>query len=655
MNWLTPWTGAIAAAVALPLLVLLYFLKLRRHEAPVSSTLLWRRAVQDLQVNAPFQRLRRNLLLLLQLLALAAVLVAIGGPILAMRGGGGKRYVLLIDRSASMNAAEAGGTRLAEAKDKARQFIETLREAGAFSLTGQSDQAMVIAFSDRAKVLCNFTSDKRQLRSAVEAISPTDGASRLAEAVKVAQAFAQSPGEATNNRSATERARLVLFSDGGIADLDELAVAAGEVAFYRVGAASDNVGISTMQARRSFERPEEVNVFVTLVNWGPTEAACELQLAVDDNIRAVRPVRVPARVAAEKDSPARPGRVSVSFAMAHPGGGVVSVRKTSPDALACDDAAWTILDPPRRVRVLLVTAGNIALSKAFGACPLGRFDEVTGEEFQRMAPARFTGPDRYDLVVLDGIAPAKLPRGAYVAFGRPPAASGATGAEREDPQIIVDWLAKHPLLQHVNLDNLYATRSYKLSLPREARVLAEFADSPALVMVRKGGSVFLLVAMDVMETNWPFDAGFVMFCYNAANFLGREMDLWQQASLRVGEAVAVRAGGPGASGKVRGPGVAETDLRADASGVLRFAATDRAGVYVLTPAGRAPRAFAVNLSDPRESNIAPREQIVLAGRQVQGQTGAPGQSNRPVWPILAAAALALAMLEWIVYNSKVRL
>ena len=117
----------------------------------------------------------------------------------------------------------------------------------------------------------------------------------------------------------------------------------------------------------------------------------------------------------------------------------------------------------------------------------------------------------------------------------------------------------------------------------------------------------------------------------------------------------MRAGGPGASGRVRGPGVAETDLRADASGVLRFAATDRAGVYVLTPAGRAPRAFAVNLSDPRESNIAPREQIVLAGRQVQGQTGAPGQSNRPVWPILAAAALALAMLEWIVYNSKVRL
>ncbi|MCX5671027.1 MAG: BatA domain-containing protein, partial [Planctomycetota bacterium] len=77
MDWLSPMTGLVAAAVAVPALVLLYFLKLKRRDMPVSSTLLWKRAVQDLQVNAPFQRLRRNILLFLQLLALAAILVAL--------------------------------------------------------------------------------------------------------------------------------------------------------------------------------------------------------------------------------------------------------------------------------------------------------------------------------------------------------------------------------------------------------------------------------------------------------------------------------------------------------------------------------------------------------------------------------------------------
>jgi hypothetical protein len=50
MEWLTPMTALYAAAVSLPLLLLLYFLKLKRREQIVSSTLLWKRAVQDLQV-----------------------------------------------------------------------------------------------------------------------------------------------------------------------------------------------------------------------------------------------------------------------------------------------------------------------------------------------------------------------------------------------------------------------------------------------------------------------------------------------------------------------------------------------------------------------------------------------------------------------------
>ncbi len=84
MEWLTPLTALYAAAVSVPLLLLLYFLKLKRREQIVSSTLLWKRAVQDLQVNAPFQKLRRNILLLLQLLMLLAILLAIAGPILSL-------------------------------------------------------------------------------------------------------------------------------------------------------------------------------------------------------------------------------------------------------------------------------------------------------------------------------------------------------------------------------------------------------------------------------------------------------------------------------------------------------------------------------------------------------------------------------------------
>src|SRR5205823_4936852 len=102
-------------AIVIPSLLILYFLKLRRREMAVSSTLLWKKAVQDLQVNAPFQRLRRNLLLLLQLLILFFLLLALSRPVTHYTPGAGRVSVILIDRSASMGARDPdlkGKTRL---------------------------------------------------------------------------------------------------------------------------------------------------------------------------------------------------------------------------------------------------------------------------------------------------------------------------------------------------------------------------------------------------------------------------------------------------------------------------------------------------------------------------------------------------------------
>src|SRR4051812_19529924 len=129
MSWfphfLSPLAAAVTAAIAIPALLILYFLKLRRREVPVSSTFLWKKAVQDLQVNAPFQRLRRNLLLFLQLLMLLALLLALSRPVSNYTPGAGKLSVVLIDRSASMNAAdqEGGKTRLDEAKRRAKDLV----------------------------------------------------------------------------------------------------------------------------------------------------------------------------------------------------------------------------------------------------------------------------------------------------------------------------------------------------------------------------------------------------------------------------------------------------------------------------------------------------------------------------------------------------
>src|SRR5205085_3239760 len=103
-HFLNIWHAVLAAAIVVPSLLILYFLKLRRREMAVPSTLPWKKAIQDLQVNAPFQKLRRNLLLLLQMLLLLALLLAFSRPVTNYRPPPGQVSVILIDRSASMSA-----------------------------------------------------------------------------------------------------------------------------------------------------------------------------------------------------------------------------------------------------------------------------------------------------------------------------------------------------------------------------------------------------------------------------------------------------------------------------------------------------------------------------------------------------------------------
>jgi len=654
MTWLTPLPALIAAGIVIPALVALYFLKLKRQEAFVPTTLLWKRAVQDLQVNAPFQRLRKNLLLLIQLLILAAVLCALGQPVLSLDRGQSRRYVIMIDRSASMNTKEANTTRLDQAKDQAKQLVENMRQRGAFSMTGAADQAMVVAFDKSARVMCTFTDDKRQLAAAIDSIPGGDGQSMLGEALTVARASA-TPREAANNRSSEIPPTMELFSDGRIADAYQQTLANEEFNYHRIGEAADNVAVTALQARRSYEKPAEVEVFAALSNYNQAAITCSLELRLDGNIRSVKQVQVPGLRPAAGTQPEAPGQVSVTFGFNDDAGGVLEVRQLRKDALACDDSAWIILPPPRQLAVLLVTSGNLPLQAVLKACPLQKLDVKTPAEFDKLASDEAALAAAYNLVVLDRYAPAKLPRGRYIMFDATPPGMDVSSGDQMKDQLVVDWRSRHPVLQNVNLAGLYVTKPRKLTLPRDAEVLAEFGQSPAIALLRKAGTTVLLVGFDVMDTNWPFEPGFVMFLYNATGYLGMEDQQDTAPALKVGDPITAAGFPPGLEADISGPGTSSLRIFADPSGTLRFPGTGLAGLYTLTPQDRPLRRFAVNILDDKESHIAPAASVDLSGTIVAAQEGVTRKGNLEIWPYLAMAALVLACLEWFVYNSRARL
>src|SRR5690606_9591697 len=100
MSFLTP-LAALGALFAIPI-ILLYILRLRRRETVVSSNFLWQQILRDREANTPWQRLRRNILLFLQLIILALMVIALMRPAQIVPTITASKTVILLDASASM-------------------------------------------------------------------------------------------------------------------------------------------------------------------------------------------------------------------------------------------------------------------------------------------------------------------------------------------------------------------------------------------------------------------------------------------------------------------------------------------------------------------------------------------------------------------------
>jgi hypothetical protein len=211
---LAAWSALAGVPVGI---IALYFLKLRRRPVRVASTLLWRRSLEDLHVNSLFQRLRRNLLLFLQLLAVALAMLALAGPHVKGTGGQGQRFVLMIDNSASMTATDVAPTRLDKAKEAAKKVVSGM---------DADDLAMVISFSDSARVESNYTGDRRMLALRIDSIKPTQSKTSLREGLQVASGLANPSKQIGEGvvASSVVTPKLFIYTDGGFADVENFSL-----------------------------------------------------------------------------------------------------------------------------------------------------------------------------------------------------------------------------------------------------------------------------------------------------------------------------------------------------------------------------------------------------------------------------------------------
>jgi len=667
VSFLNPIAIAIAAALTIPPLIALYFLKLRREVRLVPSTFLWKRAVEDLHVNAPFQRLRKSLLLLLQLLILILAAIALGKPMWESAQTSESTIILLVDQSASMAVVEEGGrTRLDLAKEQARRVVDNMSD---------DSRAMVIAFCDRAVPISSFDSDKQALRRKIDTIEQTQSTSLLTEAVILAEAYAQNliiggdqPGSDIAPESAAPNASVFLFTDGRLEDAGRVAPQKLDVTkmqVTRIGARGDNVGITSMDARRDYERPEILEVTAAVQNFGPIPVQVDAALYVDGNIVDVQSLQLdPADPTSDANAPL-PGsmKLAVFDEIEFEGGGVVEVVLKLDDALSADDRVWTILDPPRHTKVLLVTDGNMFLEDVLQTLPLDLVTMTAGG-YERADDETIRDADRslFDVVMLDRHSTARLPQGNYLFWGAVPKIDGVTAGPIISDQVIFNWDETHPVLRYVAVETLEVFQWLQLTLPREAVSIIDGQTSSVLAYLARDASQFLISAFglvvkddrsnEMMNTDWVASVDFVVFMQNAIQFLAANLAATGKRSVSPGEPVTLPIPARVAEVKIIRPDGVEAVTPTGQYQTIHYASTRVVGTYRVEPGVPGDNVFAVNLFNPTESNVAPVETVTIGADGAQPQM-AGVQVSKPAWPYLLLALLALLILEWIIYNQRV--
>ncbi len=626
----SPWGLALLGLLA-PLVVL-YILKVRRERKLVSSTWLWSEAQRDLMAKSPFKRLIPQVPLFLQAIALILLALAFAQP--ASRGGAivGDHVAIVIDASASMSASEGEGRRIDAAKKAAHDVIAALAPGA---------DALIVESGADARIASPLDRDKRRLAAAVDQLDARDVEGRLGRAVALAtDRLRQLPGDK----------RLVVITDGALADPSALATASLPMDLIRVGSAKDNSAIVRVDVRDGKNRTtkrDEVQVFASVAHYGatPREVFVTLRLRNVETPLASRKLTL---------SPGQKAPVVLAFEPTPQDRDAGLIVEISPrDALPADDMAFSRVPAGRRLPVVLAPSdGNPWVRRALLADP---DVDLSGTDIEKLAAADVPGDA---LVVVDGACPAALPGGDLLVLnpkaGRCRTATITTTLKGPP---ITSWATSDPRLRFLTLDGVEIATANKIEVEGPTDALVRTRDGAIISDISLPGRTGTLVAFDVGESNWPLKASFVLFMRNIVELARTHRARGITGPARTGQPLRIRVPPDVSQVKVTHPDEKESEVLARL-GLAVVPEARRAGFYFASWEGTRPGSVlvAANLVSAAESDI--RERTIEQGNakvSVSAASDVADAFTDWAW-LLALLALAFVVADaiWLTRKPWVR-
>ena len=618
MNWpgFSFPVGAWFFTALIPL-VILYFLKLKRPRLEIPSLALWQSVVNDQRVNSPFQKFRRNLLLLLQLILLSLVILALMQPFINAGNDDAEFLPVLIDCSASMSSKIDGSdqTRLEAAKEMAAEMIENLGGRGKIAL---------FAFSSGGRRMTEFTDNTDLLLRGLEKIQPTHRASKLDEVLRMADAY---------GRSALVE-RVVIITDGNLNDRVEFELPF-ELDIRRVDGGGNNLGITEMNARRS--GPNSWDVFVRVSGSAVDPIPADLVLRKDDQVVGRESI-----IASKEESE----RVVFTIDTADSALLEAQLEPSEFDSLDIDNSVWLSLPEPRPLRVW--TAESLySWQHALN---------VTAE-LDLDATAEPQAPE-YDLIISDkpDLQGTHAPIVVYTGF-IPEDLEDIVGLSDVDvdttPVEIVDWLQTAPLLRHVRLRDVQIAEKTKFAddvtaqdlEDRGYEVLIHGAEGPLMLQKRRGLETEYFFLFHTDRSTLPYRLAFPILVTNVIEAALQQASLSEVAAAPTGvlPPIAVEAD---RSYEIRNTEGVSTTMKSSATGVLNGTPGETVSRYDVIDGDEVVASVGTGLLSSLETSLDSVAELQFAELKVDAEATKLVESDRDLWWPLAMLAFVFLLLEW---------
>jgi hypothetical protein len=654
MNTISSLSGlqwAFLAAVP-PAVLLLYFLKLRRQPRDVPSTFLWQRTIEDMHVNSLWQKLKTSLLLLLQMLFLAFLIIACLRPGMNSNGQSGKRWIFLVDNSASMAAIEDGQSRLVSAKKMIAEKLNSM---------DSGDVGMVLAFSDRADVRQGFTEDRRRLLMATNSIEQTNRTTSLDEALRAAAGLAN-PGRVSFDDVKDYQvadavpADLFVYSDGGVGKIEMTSLGKLNAQYIPVGSpTASNVAIVAFSVESNVENKEEVEAFGRVANFGdePIEATASLyrgDLLLD----------------AAEVSVAADGETGVSFTIPEADIGEIRLEIDYDDALPIDNVAYAAIRPKREKNVLFISEGNAGLETALATNAILRVADIRSErvsflqteEYQALVSAA-----EFDLVIYDQCKPEAMPLANTLFINEVPPIDGWEATEPQGPVFILDIDRTHPMIEYLEMNSVRIVESKALTTPEGGSSLMTSNIGPVMAIAPRMAFQDAVIAFRLVSTadidgdvntDWTIKRSFPIFVFSAVKYLAGGVTDAAAASILPGDSIGMSLQNSINQYEIETPSGKKVGVDRGVQSQVVFTQTEDPGLYSVRPKNSDAllEMFAVNLFSNRESDIRVAEELQFGETAIAGQIGTV-EKRIEFWRYLLFGGLGFLLLEWLVYNRRV--